>query len=96
MRDSIICLHSSFEELVHKWISPLGFGYDINAAQVVSRHDRVYYGTMRGVLYCLDYRTGELLWSKMISRVTLNSVLPLDRGGIVVTDFDGNVWRIDG
>lgn len=73
------------------WTTNAGFGYDINAAQIVERDDLVYYGTKNGMVMALDGKTGAIVWKHKMGVALVNTLAPLASGKVLATDFDGRV-----
>ena len=94
MRDTIMAFAADSSVPSVLWATDVGFGYDINSAMLVERDGLVYYGTKNGLLVALDGLTGEVCWRHRVGVALLNTVVPVDRHRILVTDFDGRVTML--
>jgi outer membrane protein assembly factor BamB len=79
---------------VKVWETDAGFGYDINSAMMIEKQGVVFYGTKNDVLYALESTTGRILWAHKFGTGIMNTVLPLSRSEVLVTDFDGKIGLI--
>jgi outer membrane protein assembly factor BamB len=77
------------------WGRNAGFGYDINSGMLVEKEGVVFYGTKNGLLLALNGATGEILWQHKLGTGVMNTVLPISKRFVLVTDFDGNVALIE-
>ncbi len=94
MRDSILAIDPAADSCRVMWTTECGFGYDINAAMLIEQDGRVLYGTKNGLVLALDGATGTILWKHRASGVAVNTLCPVGKNRLVVTDFDGRVQCI--
>lgn len=94
MNDSLVALDARSDPPRQVWVSTPGFGYDINAAMPVEKDGKLMYGTMKGFIFALDSKDGGLLWVHRASNVAVNTLAPISKNRVVMTDFDGNVALI--
>jgi outer membrane protein assembly factor BamB len=95
MQDSILALSTRAPGPETVWSVNAAFGYDINSAMIIEQNDTIFYGTKNGFLYAFDRHTGRTRWIHRTGPALLNTPVPLPDGGVVVTDADGMVIRID-
>jgi outer membrane protein assembly factor BamB len=77
------------------WALNAGFGRDINSAMLVEKEGVLFYGTMNGLLFALDARTGAIKWQHKLGTGLINTVLPLSATQVLATDFDGKIALIE-
>ncbi len=94
MQDSVIAFTTAPDHPEMLWALHAGFGYDINSGMLVERDGIVYYGTKNGLLLAIDGRTGSIQWKHRVGVGLLNTVVPLEDGDVLVSDFDGRVVRV--
>lgn len=70
---------------------PLRFAYEINAAMSVEKDGTVFYGSQHGQIFALNATNGKPRWTYRVGAVAVNTLTPVDKHSILVTDFDGNV-----
>ena len=91
MNDTLFAFNARSPGKELAWATACGFGYDIDPSMPQEVGERVFFGTKNGLVYSLDAKTGSIVWAHKISNTIVNTVAPVDRNSVVVTDFDGNV-----
>jgi outer membrane protein assembly factor BamB len=94
MNDTLFAFKAGSSEKDLAWATACGFGYDIDPSMPQESGGRVYFGTKNGLVYALDAESGTIDWAHKISNTIVNTVAPVDRQSVVVTDFDGNVTKL--
>lgn len=94
MNDTLFAFNarSTSKELL--WATDCDFGYDIDPSMPREAGGRVYFGTKNGLVFSLDGETGAIAWSHKISNTIVNTVAPVDRHRVIVTDFDGTIMLL--
>lgn len=91
MNDTLFAFNARMSSKDLVWATDCGFGYDIDPSMPREAGGRVFFGTKNGLVFALDAVTGGVVWSHKISNTIVNTVAPVDRNRVVVTDFDGNI-----
>jgi outer membrane protein assembly factor BamB/predicted phosphodiesterase len=94
MQDSVVCYSATAEKPVEVWATNVGFGYEIAPTMPVEKDGVVFGGTMSGIIYALDGKTGHLFWKYKIGNTMINAVVPISRHELYFTNFDGTVGRL--
>ncbi len=94
MQDTVAALKPTDKGFTTVWQSPVGFGYDLAAACLVTRANRLYFGTQNGWIYCLDRNSGKLLWRYRLGKGLVNQILPISRREIIVSTQDGIIAHL--
>lgn len=95
LRDSILALSSYTNAPDVRWATNVGFGYDHNYAALVEKDGTLFYGTRNGLLIALNARDGKVKWQYKTGVALLNTVAPIDRRRVVVSNVDGGVMLIE-
>ncbi len=95
MRDSIIALSTSVQRPEIDWSADLQFGYDVNSAMLVEKDSILFYGTADGLLLALEAETGRLKWKHRTGVAMVNTVTPISRREVVLSNSDGEVILIE-
>lgn len=75
-----------------KKISALGSGYqDLIHATASYRDGRIYFGVENGRFYCLDAKTGQLIWEKS-GFGWFTTASSLDEENVYTGNWDGNIY----
>jgi glucose dehydrogenase len=62
---------------------------------LVEKNGVVFYGTKNDLLLAMDAQTGALKWQHKMGVSIMNTVVPLGRGQVLATDFDGRIALIE-
>lgn len=95
MNDLFCALSTSVNAPQKLWETNAHFGYDINSAALVEKDGVVFYGTKNGLLFALDGKTGAIRWEHKLGVSLVNTVLPLSKREVVVTDLDGKIALVE-
>ncbi len=91
MQDSIVCFASQGDEPRQLWATDAGIGYEHAPSMLPERDGIVYASTNDGFIVALDGRTGRLLWKHKDGNSLTNTVVPLRKGKVLVTNTEGSV-----
>ncbi len=91
MNDTLFAYDARSTSRLLTWAAACGFGYDIDPSMPREADGRVYFGTKNGLVFSIDGLTGSIIWSHKVSNTIVNTVAPVDRHRVVVTDFDGQI-----
>lgn len=94
MRDSLIAFDAHADSPIERWVATPGFAYEINAAMPVEKGGTVFYGSQHGQVFALNATNGELQWTYRVGAVAVNTLTPVGKQSVLVTDFDGNVMLL--
>lgn len=95
LRDSLIAFDSRSDTPREMWVTTPGIGYDINATMPVEKDGMLFYGSKNGYVFALNANDGALAWVHRAGAVALNTLTPLNRHSVLVSDFDGNVTLLN-
>jgi len=95
MRDSILAFPASPELPDAKWIADLGFGYDINSAQIATKEGILYYPTKNGLVLAMEAKSGKVLWKQKYGNSCINTPVALPGKRVLLTDFDGTIRLVE-
>jgi outer membrane protein assembly factor BamB/Icc-related predicted phosphoesterase len=91
MNDSLFAFNARAATKELAWATDCDFGYDIDPSMPREAGGRVFFSTKNGLVFALEAQSGSIAWSHKISNTIVNTVAPVDRHRVVVTDFDGNI-----
>ncbi len=89
--DTVVALLCAAEAPQQAWVSPCGYGYDIDPSMPVEHAGLVFFGTKNGYIYALDAATGKEQWRHRLGVTVVNTVAPAGQRKLVATDADGRV-----
>ncbi|MBW7889232.1 MAG: PQQ-binding-like beta-propeller repeat protein [Bacteroidetes bacterium] len=95
MNDSLYALSAESNEPAVIWKLNAEIGYDINSAQIREKEGIIFYPTKNGIILAVDGKTGKLLWKHRVGVGVTNTIAPISKNKIVVTDFDGNLSVVE-
>jgi outer membrane protein assembly factor BamB/predicted MPP superfamily phosphohydrolase len=94
MNDFVYAFSTSASRPEKLWECNAMFGYDINSAMLPEKDGVVFYGTKNGLLIAFSAANGSILWQHKFGSGLMNTVLPLGKDRVLVTDFDGRIALI--
>lgn len=77
-----------------KWKTYLGYGLDTNPVPIFFKKNFVVVPAKNGNLYILDLMKGKLLKTFYLSTARLNDVVFTDQNNIIISNMDGQFFRI--
>ena len=96
MQDSIVCYAASQgSEPKLLWATDAGLGYEHSPSMLPECNGIVYSSTNDGYVVALDGKTGRLLWKHKNGNSLMNTVVPLRKGRVLVTNTEGNVILLE-
>jgi outer membrane protein assembly factor BamB/predicted phosphodiesterase len=90
MRDTIWAVSATASEYKVQWKSGLGYGFDINPSPLIEEDGILYIPAQDGLLYALDSKSGEHLWTHRVGLGLVNTPA-IKKNKIYVTTIDGLV-----
>jgi outer membrane protein assembly factor BamB/predicted phosphodiesterase len=94
MRDTVIAVRADADTMEMEWLTDAGFGYDIAPCMLIEDEGEVIFGTKNGLVIALERTTGTLRWKHKIGVTVVATPVPVP-GGLLVTDLDGRVVRLE-
>lgn len=94
MNDSIYALSAEADFPSVHWSFNAGFGYDINSAMIKEKDGIVFYPTKNGLVLAVESNTGKIVWKHKTGVGITNTILPIDKNTIIVTDMDGRAQMV--
>ncbi len=95
MTDSIVCYSTESTQPEELWASNVGFGYEHATVMLPENEGRVYSSTKDGLVFALDAISGRVLWKHKIGNTLINTVVPLDRRHLLLTNEDGTLAELN-
>ena len=94
MWDTVVAMDATTHELVTRWASHAGFGYEHNPAMPIEKDGTLWVSTKNGLLLGMDAETGEVLWRHKIGNSILNTPLPLSSTECIFTSSEGTITYV--
>jgi outer membrane protein assembly factor BamB/Icc-related predicted phosphoesterase len=94
MQDSVVCYSATAATPVELWATNVGFGYEIAPTMPVEKDGIVFGGTMSGIIYALDGKTGHIYWIHKIGNTMIHTVVPVSKNELYYTNTDGVVGKL--
>lgn len=95
MNDSLYALSTKNDIPTVLWKLNAEIGYDINSAQIREKDGVIFYPTKNGIILAIEGKSGKLLWKHRVGVGVTNTVAPISKNKIVVTDFDGKLSLVE-
>jgi len=95
MNDFVYAFATGPDQPQKLWERNAQFGYDINSAMLVEKDGVLFYGTKNALLLAFDASNGQILWQHKFGSGIVNTLVPLSRNEVLLTDFDGNIAVIE-
>lgn len=94
MTDTLLAFSSSSSTPELQWLTPCGYGYDIDPSMPLEKDGVIFFGTKNGLVFAVDAKTGAVLWQHRVGVTVVNTVAPIAANRAVVTDMDGKVTMV--
>ncbi|MCG3155320.1 MAG: Outer membrane protein assembly factor BamB [bacterium] len=94
MTDTLLAFSSAADTLQLRWLTPCGYGYDIDPSMPVERDGMIFFGTKNGFVFAVEARTGRVKWQHRVGVTAVHTVAPAGAQRVVVTDLDGRVMAV--
>lgn len=91
MQDSILCYEANPERPVEVWGCNAGFGYEHATTMLREKDGIVYSSTKDGLVIAIEGKTGKLLWEHKVGNSFINTVVPLGKRGVLMTETSGEI-----
>lgn len=91
MQDSILCYAANPEKPVELWGCNAGFGYEHATTMLPERDGIVYSSTKDGLVIAVEGKTGKLLWEHKVGNSFINTVVPVGKGAVLMTETSGEI-----
>ena len=91
MQDSIVCYAADARAPRELWACNAGFGYEHATTMLPERDGIVYSSTKDGLIIAIEGKTGRLLWEHKVGNSFINTVVPLGKGRVLMTETTGEV-----
>ncbi len=88
MNDTVIFVDTRTHEITRV---DCGFGYEHNPCPMVEVDGVVYGGTREGVLFAIDRKSRQFLFSEKLGCSSINKIVPAGNGQVLVTLMEGVV-----
>ena len=97
MQDSIVCyIADEGSEPRQLWATDAGLGYEHAPSMLPEQDGVVYASTNDGYVVALDGKSGRLLWKHKDGNSLVNTVVPLGKRRVLVTNTEGSLIQIQG
>ena len=91
MQDSILCYEANPVKPVEVWGCNAGFGYEHATTMLPERDGIVYSSTKDGLVIAIEGKTGRLLWEHKVGNSFINTVVPVGKGAVLMTETSGEI-----
>jgi outer membrane protein assembly factor BamB len=91
MTDTLLAFSSSTSMPQLQWLTPCGYGYDIDPSMPQEKDGTIFFGTKNGFVFAVDAKSGAVKWQHRVGVTVINTVAPIAANRVVVTDMDGRV-----
>lgn len=71
------------------------FGYEIDPSMPQEKEGIVYFGTKNGMVVAIDKQNFEIKWKFKTGVSLINTVAPIDKEKVIVTNMDGEVILLE-
>lgn len=95
MQDSIMCYEARTDCPKELWATNAGFGYEHATTMLPVKEGIVYSSTKDGLVIALNDKTGKMLWEHKVGNSFINTVTPIGKGKILMTETSGEIVLID-
>ncbi len=90
--DSTLLAYSTSSDTAEVvWKTTAHYGFDNNESAIIEQNNIVYYPLLNGKIIATNSLTGKILWVHRMSAVMPNSVTPVSKNEVVISDIDGNI-----
>lgn len=91
MQDTVVAYRTKRDKQSASWKMHAGYGYEHAPSMLVSRNQRIYFGTRNGVVYCIDPEIKEVKWTFKLDNSMVNTVVVYGKNKLLVTTMDGHI-----
>lgn len=91
MQDSILCYEANPDKPVELWGCNAGFGYEHATTMLPEKDGVVYSSTKDGLVVAVEGKTGKLLWKHKVGNSFINTVVPVGKGAVLMTETSGEI-----
>jgi outer membrane protein assembly factor BamB/Icc-related predicted phosphoesterase len=95
MTDTLLAFSASATTPQLRWLTPCGYGYDIDPSMPLEKDGVIFFGTKNGFVFAVDAKSGAVKWQHRVGVTVVNTVAPMAANRVVVTDMDGRVKMIE-
>lgn len=95
MQDTVVAYATGVDTRSFAWKMHAGFGYEHVPSMLMEKDGLMYFGTRSGTVYAIDPQSRTRRWVHKIDNSMMNTVLPLGKGGLLVTTMDGRVVLLE-
>jgi outer membrane protein assembly factor BamB len=95
MTDTLLAFSASATTPQLRWLTPCGYGYDIDPSMPLEKNGVIFFGTKNGFVFAVDAKSGAVKWQHRVGVTVVNTVVPMAANRVVVTDMDGRVMMIE-
>jgi outer membrane protein assembly factor BamB len=95
MTDTLLAFSSSSSAPQLQWLTPYGYGYDIDPSMPMEKDGVIFFGTKNGFAFAVDAESGAVKWQHRVGVTVVNTVAPIAANRVEVTDMDGRVMLIE-
>jgi outer membrane protein assembly factor BamB/predicted phosphodiesterase len=94
MTDTLLAFSSSSSAPQLQWLTPCGYGYDIDPSMPLEKDGVIFFGTKNGFVFAVDAKSGAVKWQHRVGVTVVNTVAPIAANRLVATDMDGRVMML--
>lgn len=94
MYDSVFAYNIMDDSILLKWSNDLKYGYDFAPSYPIEKNGNLFFGIKNGYVFSLNAKTGLLNWKYRVSDCLVNNILPLDSKSIIITSYNGKVYKL--
>ena len=95
VKDKVVAIDTESDSYKPLWVSDCGFGAEYGPTRVTSTNKCVFAATATGKVYCLDKKTGNVLWHHRFSSSLITSANPVGEHELIVTTMGGKVFMLE-
>jgi outer membrane protein assembly factor BamB/Icc-related predicted phosphoesterase len=95
MQDTVVAFPAVRESSAAAWKMHAGFGYEHVPSMLIEKDGKLFFGTKNGVVYCIDHRTRNVLWTHKIDNSMVNTVRVLTGKSLIASTMDGKVVLLE-
>ena len=94
MNDTIFAVTAEAEKPEYVWIKNFNYGYDHTPSMIMEKDGTAFVSVRGGMLFSFDGQSGALKWKHKYGNTFINTVLPLGRSSVLITNMDGDAALI--
>lgn len=96
MNDTITAFLSNKEKPELAWKMHAGYGYEHAPSMLIEKDGRLFFGTRKGEVYCINPSTQKVNWVYKIDNSMVNTVNVLNGKQVIAATMDGKVCLVEG